>query len=57
MRLIIVSFAGGFGVVAAILLLAFATGSTFGQRCARAYPQGGIEVERCVYALSRGERP
>lgn len=47
------------GVIAAILLIAFvfATGSTFGQRCAKAHPGAdAATIDACVEALSQGTR-
>jgi len=32
----------------------FLSGGTFGQRCAKAYPDNGYEQERCVARLSKG---
>ncbi len=34
--------------------LALATGSTFGQRCHRAYSTNPLEAERCVDRLANG---
>lgn len=54
-RLIIVSFAAGTGTAFAIIVLAFATGSTFGQRCERAYHGASpFVIDRCVQALNEG---
>jgi hypothetical protein len=44
----------GFGL---LLASVFATGSTFGQRCDRAYPTNALEAERCVERLAHGDRP
>ncbi len=42
-------------ILSAILIaVVFATGSTFGQRCAAAYPNDPTQTEDCVERLSRG---
>lgn len=40
-----------------ILASVFAGGSTFGQRCDRAYASDPLEAERCVERLAHGDRP
>ena len=47
----------GFGATAALILAVFLTGSTFGQRCERAFPDDPPAAERCVVDLSEGQRP
>ncbi len=44
------------GLVLAVLIIAaaFAAGATFGQRCARMYPQNPVAQEQCVAALAHG---
>lgn len=44
------------GIVVGVCLIAFVflTGSSFGQRCARAYPDSGLDQERCVGRLAVG---
>lgn len=44
------------GVVAFVLLLivVFATGSTFGQRCAKLHPEKGQAWQQCIDNLKRG---
>lgn len=44
------------GIVLAVLLIAavFWTGSTFGQRCAKAYPNQHPAIEQCVERLASG---
>lgn len=37
-------------------IIVFATDSSFGQRCARAFPDSTLAQERCVYRLSHGGR-
>jgi hypothetical protein len=44
----------GFGLMVGTV---FASGSTFGQRCERAYAGDPLEAERCVERLAHGERP
>ena len=57
MRLFLISCGAGFGAFLALLLIVFATGQTFGQRCERLHPDGSAaELERCVTQLSDGER-
>lgn len=43
--------------VAIVLLLPFVTGSTFGQRCAKAYPDDPAAVERCVVRMKNHGGP
>lgn len=47
------------GSVIGVLLIAFVlvTGSTFGQRCDRAFPGDAMRAEQCVYDLSHDQRP
>ncbi len=44
------------GVIAfiALLIFVFATGSTFGQRCAKLHPEKGEAWQQCIDDLSRG---
>lgn len=43
----------GFGAALAIILMVFATGQTFGQRCEKLYPHGTpAQIEMCVSTLS-----
>lgn len=46
-----------FGLAALLIGFVFATGGTFGQRCAKAFPDDPARAELCVYNLSHGERP
>lgn len=49
------AFAAGFGAFLVIILVVFATGATFGQRCERYYPNASpLTVDRCVEHLSNG---
>jgi hypothetical protein len=42
-------------VLAVILFIAvFATGSTFGQRCAKLHPEKGQAWQQCINDLKRG---
>lgn len=41
-------------VLAFVAFIVF--GPTFGSRCRHAYPNSGLEQERCVDRLARGER-
>lgn len=52
-RLALVSFFGAAGVFAVLLAVVFATGATFGQRCAKAYTSPP-DIERCVERLNSG---
>ncbi|MEL6364323.1 MAG: hypothetical protein AAFR11_05735 [Pseudomonadota bacterium] len=54
MRLILGSFFGGMGAATAIIVAVFATGQTFGQRCAKHFT--GAEIDRCVAEMASGER-
>lgn len=55
-RAIFSAMAVGVVIGALIVIIAFATGSMFGQRCAKAFPDSGLEQERCIARLSNGER-
>lgn len=44
-------------VLLAVPIIVVITGGTFGQRCARAFPNDPLAAERCVYDLSHGNRP
>lgn len=57
LRFCVGSFFGGLGVAAAIIAAVFATGATFGQRCAHAYPADAPRAMVCVDHLSHGEAP
>ena len=52
-KAIVVGTLVGFGL---ILATVFASGSTFGQRCDRAYAGDPLEAERCVDRLAHGGR-
>jgi hypothetical protein len=53
----ILGFAIGFGITVGIIVMVLTTGQTFGQRCARDYPNGpAVAVERCVEMLVHGGR-
>lgn len=45
-----------FAALLAISSFVLLTGSTFGQRCARAFPRSLHEQERCVHEMSTGLR-
>jgi hypothetical protein len=48
------------GAIGAVVLIAyvFATGQTFGQRCAKMHPNGDdLTIRRCVYDLKHEDRP
>lgn len=53
-KAIVIGTLVGFGL---ILASVFAGGSTFGQRCDRAYAGDPLEAERCVERLAHGDRP
>ena len=50
------AFAAGLGATVGIILLVFATGQTFGQRCERLHPVDTAAQEACVDRLVRGAR-
>lgn len=45
------------GIVASIILVisVFATGQTFGQRCAKQFPNHSVEWKQCVHNLVNGK--
>jgi len=56
-RLIASSFAAGIGATVALIAIIFATGSTFGQRCQKAFPDDTARAAQCVHNLVKGDRP
>lgn len=54
-RLIVQMAIGGFAVGVFLIAFAFATGSTFGQRCAKIHPEKGEAWRQCIDRLSRGK--
>lgn len=52
-RLVLIVVAIWTAIPAAVWL----TGSTFGQRCDRAFPADPARAELCVYNLSKGNAP
>lgn len=49
MRLFLISVGSGIGVALALFALVVATGQTFGQRCAKLFPNGdAATIEQCV---------
>lgn len=51
---ITIGLAAGFGAFLALLLVVWASGSTFGQRC-ESMGHAGAAWEDCVHRLARGE--
>lgn len=47
------------GLILGVVLIAaiIASGQTFGQRCAKAFPDDPVRAELCVYNLSKGNAP
>jgi hypothetical protein len=56
-RLIASSFFAGLGATVALIAIVFATGSTFGQRCDRMFPDSALRAEACVQNLVKGNAP
>lgn len=52
-RIILIAVAIPVAMIAAVWL----SGSTFGQRCAKAFPSDPARAELCVYNLSKGNAP
>lgn len=50
---LVFALVGGLGAAMAIIGVVFASGATFGQRCARLHPDGDpATIERCVSNLA-----
>lgn len=54
-RAVVVGVACGLALFAALLLIVFATGQTFGQRCAEYFPKDAEAQRQCVVDLSGRE--
>lgn len=47
----------GFCLTAAVIIGAVVSGGSFGARCERMHPGDALAQERCIFDLSRGQRP
>lgn len=55
-KFIVISVAGGFATFALLIAVIFATGSSFGQRCAYAFPGDFRSQKQCISDLSAGRQ-
>jgi len=53
-KVIIHSLIGGVVAFVLLLIVVFATGSTFGQRCAKIHSEKGEAWQQCIKDLQRG---
>lgn len=56
-RAFAISFAAGFGGAVAVVGTIWLTGSSFGQRCERMYPDQAKQIDLCIENLTHGYRP